>query len=203
VRIKELRHQAAKLGKNTTLGILFRRLSLSRLITIAQIAGRARGAGSEFALACDMRFAATETAVLSQPEQGFGLVPGAGGIQHLARLVGRGRALEIMLSAGDYDAALAERYGWINRAVPAAELDNFVQSLAHRVAKFPLCAQKALKDRVNAITLAPVVDFDCDADIFATATATPETQSRVRSALKRGLQTPQGELALADMLDEF
>ncbi len=150
-----------------------------------------------------MRFAATETAVFAQPEQGFGLVPGAGGIQHLARLVGRGRALEIMLSAGDYDASLAERYGWINRAMPAAELDNFVRSLAHRIAKFPLCAQKALKDRVNAITLASVVDVDRDSDIFTTAAATTETQSRVRAALKRGLQTPLGEMALADMLDEF
>jgi enoyl-CoA hydratase/carnithine racemase len=80
--------------------------------------GRVRGAGNEFVLACDMRFAARESAIFSQPEAAFGLVPGGGGAQHLVRLMGRTRALEVMLSARDYDADLAERYGWINRALP-------------------------------------------------------------------------------------
>ena len=88
-----------------------RRLSASRLVSIAQIEGRARGAGSEFVLACDMRFAARESAIFGQPEAGTGVNPGAGGVQHLARLMGRARALEVMLSAQDYDAELAERYG--------------------------------------------------------------------------------------------
>src|SRR6185503_6343947 len=117
--------------------LLFRHLSASRLVTIAQIEGHVRGAGSEFVLACDMRFAARETAIFSQPEQAFGVIPGAGGTQHLTRLLGRARALEVLLSAEDYDADLAERYGWINRALPGSVLGDFVRMLAHRIAKFP------------------------------------------------------------------
>ena len=106
-RIGEYRKETARLTGEASLGLMFRYLSASRLVTIAQIEGRVRGAGSEFVLACDMRFAARESAIFSQPEQGFGLIPGAGGIQHLTRLVGRARALEVMLSADDYDAELA------------------------------------------------------------------------------------------------
>src|SRR5262245_7506428 len=135
-RIGEYREAAAKLTGEASLGLLFRYLSASRLVTIAQIEGRVRGAGSEFVLACDMRFAARETAMFGQPEVGFGLIPGAGGVQHLVRLMGRGRALEVILSADDYDPGVAERYGWINRALPARELGDFVNRLAHRIAKF-------------------------------------------------------------------
>src|SRR5262249_45759449 len=101
-RIGEYREAAAKLTGEPSLGLLFRYLSGSRLVTIAQIEGRVRGAGSEFVLACDMRFAARESAILGQPEQGLGLIPGAGGVQHLTRLLGRARALEVILSAEDY-----------------------------------------------------------------------------------------------------
>src|SRR5262249_40433289 len=111
-RIGEYRNEAAKLTGEPSLGLLFRHLSASRLVSIARIEGRVRGAGSELVLACDMRFAARESAIFSQVEQGFGLLPGAGGIQHLTRLMGRARALEVMMSADDYDADLAERYGW-------------------------------------------------------------------------------------------
>ena len=131
-RIKENREPAIKLTGEPSLGLLFRYLSASRLVTIAQIEGRVRGVGSEFILACDMRFAARESAIFGQFEPAFGVIPGAGGAQHLSRLMGRGRALEVMLSAWDYDADLAERYGWINRALPAGELSDFVRSLAHR-----------------------------------------------------------------------
>src|SRR5262249_21178142 len=109
-RINEYREHTAKLTGEPSIGLLFRYLSASRLVPIAQIEGRVRGAGSEFVLACDMRFAARESAIFSQPEQAFGLVPGAGGIQHLTRLLGRARALEVMLSADDFDADVAERY---------------------------------------------------------------------------------------------
>src|SRR4029077_20773833 len=102
-------------------------------------------------LACDMRFAARESAMFGQPEQALGLIPGAGGIQHLARLMGRARALERMMSADDYDAELAERYGWINRALPASALGEFVRSLAHRIARFPPGGHAVSKERVNAI----------------------------------------------------
>src|SRR5262245_3771678 len=153
-RISEYREQAARLTGEPSMAILFRRLSESHLVTIAQVEGRVRGAGSEFVLACDMRFAARESAIFSQPEGGFGLIPGAGGIPHLTRLMGRARALEVMLSADDYDAELAERYGWINRALPADSLGEFVRSLAHRIAGFPAGGRVALKGRVNAIPLA-------------------------------------------------
>jgi enoyl-CoA hydratase/carnithine racemase len=146
-RIKEYREEAAKLVGEASIGLLFRHLSASRLITIAQIEGRVRGAGSEFVLACDMRFAARESAIFGQPEPGLGTIPGAGAVQHLTRLMGRGRALEVMLSAQDYDAELAERYGWINRAMAAETLDDFVRSLAHRIAGFPAAGLVALKDR--------------------------------------------------------
>jgi enoyl-CoA hydratase/carnithine racemase len=136
-KIKEYREEAAKLVGEASIGLLFRYLSASRAVSIAQIEGRARGAGNEFALACDMCFAARESAIFGHPEAGTGVSPGAGGIQHLARLMGRSRALEVMMSGQDYDAELAERYGWINRALPAKELGNFVRSLAHRIAKFP------------------------------------------------------------------
>src|SRR5437868_2911070 len=136
-RIKEYRAEAAKLTGEASIAMLFRHLSASRLVTIAQIEGRVRGAGSEFVLACDMRFAARESAIFCQFESAFGQIPGGGAAQHLARLMGRGRALEVLLSAEDYDAELAERYGWINRALPADALSKFVSSLAHRIARFP------------------------------------------------------------------
>src|SRR5262249_32631147 len=127
-RIREYREEAAKLTGEPSIALLFRHLSASRLVTIAQIEGRVRGAGSEFVLACDMRFAARESAMFGQPEPGLGVIPGGGGVQHLARLMGRARALEVMLSADDYDAELAEQYGWINRALPAKALGDFVRS---------------------------------------------------------------------------
>ena len=199
-RIKEYRDEAAKLTGEASLGILFRRLSTSRIVTIAQIEGRVRGAGSEFVLACDMRFAARESAIFSQFEPAFGVIPGAGGIQHLARLMGRARALEVMLSAEDYDAELAERYGWINRALPAAELGDFVRSLGHRIARFPDVGHIVVKERVNAIALAPVEDFRRDSDLFGEGVRNPEAQSRIQAAVKRGFQTRDAEMTLSRIL---
>jgi enoyl-CoA hydratase/carnithine racemase len=104
---------------------------------------------AEFVLACDMRFAAREAAIFGQPQAGFGLIPGSGAVQHLTRLMGRGRALEVLLSAEDYDAQEAEPYGWINRAMPAAALGDFVKSLARRIASFPAPGLGVIKERVN------------------------------------------------------
>ncbi|WPB74673.1 enoyl-CoA hydratase/isomerase family protein [Archangium violaceum] len=199
-RIKEQREAAAKLVGEASLGLLFRHLSASRLVTIAQIEGRVRGAGSEFVLACDMRFAARQSAIFSQLEQAFGVIPGAGGAQHLARLMGRARALEVLLSAEDYDAELAERYGWINRALPADRLDDFVRSLAHRIARFPAAGHVTVKDRVNAIGLAPAEDFRRDSDLFVAGMAHPEAQAQIRAAMSRGFQTRNAEMDLARML---
>ena len=196
-RIGEYREAAAKLTGEASLGVLFRYLSASRLVTLAQIEGRVRGAGSEFVLACDMRFAARETAIFGQPEVGFGLIPGAGGVQHLARLMGRARALEVVLSGDDYDAELAERYGWINRTLTSNALGEFVTSLAHRIAGFPAASLATLKERVNAIALAPAADFRRDSDLFLERGRDPETQGRVQAAMKRGFQTRDWEMALA------
>jgi enoyl-CoA hydratase/carnithine racemase len=199
-RIGEYRQESARLTGEASLGLLFRHLSASRLVTIAQIEGRVRGAGSEFVLACDMRFAARESAMFGQPEAGLGLIPGAGGIQHLVRVMGRARALEVMLSAEDYDAELAERYGWINRALPASTLGEFVTSLAHRIAGFPAAGRVVLKDRVNAIALAPAEDFRRDSDLFGECVRNPEAQSRVQVAMTRGFQTREAEMALGLMV---
>src|SRR5215471_15119634 len=202
-KIKEYRNEAAKLVGEASIGLLFRHLSASRLVSIAQIEGRTRGAGSEFVLACDMRFAARESAIFGQPETRTGVNPGAGGVQHLARLMGRARALEVMLSAQDCDAELAERYGWINRALPAKELSNFVRSLAHRIAKFPAAGVVTVKDRVNAITLASVEDFRRDSDLFGEGARNPEAQKRFQAALDRGFQTRNAEMDLAGLLGEL
>jgi enoyl-CoA hydratase/carnithine racemase len=202
-RIAEYRDATTRLAGEPSLGLMFRYLSASRLVSIAQIEGRVRGAGSELVLACDMRFAARESAIFGQPEAGLGFVPGAGGIQHLCRLMGRARALEVMLSADDYDPDLAERYGWINRALPAAELAAFVRSLARRIASFPALAQVLLKERANAIGLAPAEEFRRDSHLFLEAGRNPETQARSEAAMKRGLQTREAEMALGRMLGEL
>jgi enoyl-CoA hydratase/carnithine racemase len=202
-KIKEYRDEAAKLVGEASIALLFRYLSASRLVSIAQIEGRVRAAGSEFVLACDMRFAARERAIFSQPEVATGVNPGAGGIQHLTRLMGRGRALEVMLSAQDYDAELAERYGWINRALPADALDDFVTSLAHRIAKFPAAGLVLVKDRVNAIALAPVEDFRHDSDLFGEGALKSEAQSRFQAAFKHGFQTRDAEMDLAGLLGDL
>jgi len=202
-RIKEYRQEAAKLTGEASIALLFRHLSASRLVSIAQIEGRVRAAGSEFVLACDMRFAARESAIFSQPEPAFGLIPGGGAVQHLARLMGRARALEVLLSAEDYDADLAERYGWINRALPADALGDFVRSLAHRIARFPAAGHVAVKARVNAIALAPTEDFRRDSDLFGEGAGSPEAQSRFQAAMKRGFQTRDAEMALGRLLGDL
>ena len=199
-RIAEYRAEAAKLVGEASLGLLFRRLSMSRLVSIAQIEGRVRAAGSELVLACDLRFAARESAVFAQPEVGLGALPGAGGIQHLTRLLGRARALEVILTADDYDADMAERYGWINRALPRSTLGEFVRSLAHRIAAFPAASLVAVKERVNAIALAPIEEFRRDSDLFGDLMRTREAQDQISAAMKRGMQTREAELALGTLL---
>jgi enoyl-CoA hydratase/carnithine racemase len=199
-RIKENREAAAKLDGVASIGLMLRHLSTSRLVSIAQIEGRVRGVGSEFILACDMRFAARESAIFGQFEPSFGVIPGAGGAQHLARLMGRGRALEVMLSAQDYNADLAERYGWINRALPAAELSDFVKSLAHRIARFPAAGQALVKQRVNTICLPSDEDIRRDSDLFLEGTRTNEFQQLTQAAMENGFQTRAAEMNLAKLV---
>src|ERR1700733_1882144 len=202
-RVTEYRETAAKLAGEPSLGLLFRYLSASRLITIAQIEGRTGGAGSEFALACDMRFAARGCAIFRHMEPALGLIEGAGGVQHLTRLMGRGRALEVLMSGYDYDADLAERYGWVNRALPLAELDGFVGALAHRLGGFPPAGLASIKARVNDIALAPADEFRRDSATFLENLRAPGSKGRVDAAFKRGFQTHEGEMDLAAMLGDL
>ena len=166
----------------------FVRLTKSPVVSIAKIRGCVRGVSSEFVLACDMRFASRENTRLGQPEVGVGVHPGGGGTERLPPLVGRGRALEIVLGANDFDGDTAERYGYVNRALPDAELDGFVDALARRIACFDRRAIAAGKSLVNEVSL-PSADRLLDAlNSFQTALTRPETQRRVQALLKQGLQ---------------
>ena len=202
-QIKENREAAAKLSGDPSIGQMLRHLSASRVVSIAQVEGRVRGVGSEFILACDMRFAARESAIFGQFEPAFGVIPGAGGAQHLTRLMGRGRALEVMLSAQDYDADLAAAYGWINRALPAEELNEFVRSLALRIAGLPAAGHAVVKERVNAIALPTVEDIRRDSDLFLKGTRTNEFQELTKAAMKRGFQTRDAEMDLAELVGDL
>jgi len=200
-QITEYREAATQFTGEPQLSLLYRRLSETKAITIAKIAGRARGAGSEFILACDMRFASRERAVFGHIEAAFGQIPGGGSVQLLTRTMGRGRAFEVITSSGDYNADLAERYGWINRAIADDELDSFVNDLAHRIAKFPQQGLNDIKARINAISLAPVADYRTDADLFFKATQSAETKERFKTITEKGFQVPgPTELSLGDAL---
>ena len=115
--------------------------------------------------------------------------------------MGRARALEVMLSVRDYNAGLAERYGWINRALPAGELGGLVSELAHRIAGFPGTGLAAVKERVNAIALAPDGDFRRDSDLFASGVSAPEAQARIQAAFRHGLRSRDAELDLDSVLE--
>jgi enoyl-CoA hydratase/carnithine racemase len=185
----------------------FVRLTKSPVVSIAKIRGCVRGVSSEFVLACDMRFASRENTRLGQPEVGVGVHPGGGGTERLPHLVGRGRALEIILGANDFDGDTAERYGYINRALPDTELDGFVDTLARRIASFDRRAIAAAKILVNQVSL-PSADRLLDAlNSFQTALTWPETQQRVKALLERGLQQDvefekEWPAALGKILDE-
>ena len=163
------------------------RLTRLPAVTIAKIRGRARGIGNEFALACDMRFASRENSLLAQPEVGFGVVPGGGGLDWLPALVGRSRAIEIVTSADDYDADTAERYGWINRAVPDDQLDATVDALANRIAAWD---PQALADAKRVINerVAPPSQGDLleSFSVILAAFARPGAQARLRAMEELG-----------------
>ncbi|MGA6967657.1 MAG: enoyl-CoA hydratase/isomerase family protein, partial [Xanthobacteraceae bacterium] len=161
----------------------FVRLTKSPVVSIAKIRGCVRGVSSEFVLACDMRFASRENTRLGQPEVGVGLHPGGGGTERLPHLVGRGRALEIILGANDFGGDTAERYGYINRALADAELDGFVDALARRIASFDRRPIAAAKNLVNQVSL-PSADRLLDAlNSFQTALTWPEAQQRIQALL--------------------
>src|ERR1700728_2743290 len=162
------------------------RLSRAPVVSIASIRGRATGVGSELALASDMRFASREKAILSQWEVGAGLVPGGGPMARLPRLIGRGRALEVLLSADDIHGDLAERYGYVNRSLPDAELDGFVEALAMRIASFDKQAITDTKRLVNANSLPPDVEMAAGLDACIASLARPATQARMKALFEHG-----------------
>jgi enoyl-CoA hydratase/carnithine racemase len=167
------------------------RLSRVPAATISAIRGRARGAGSEFALATDMRFAG-ESAILGQFEVGLGAVPGGGPMARLARLVGRGRALEILLGGDDVPARVAAEYGYVNRVVPDADLDEFVDGLARRIAAFDKVAVSGIKQRVDVGSLPEDDEFAPGLAAFFATSSRPENAPLVRRLFELGLQRPDG-----------
>ncbi|MER9491616.1 enoyl-CoA hydratase/isomerase family protein [Mesorhizobium sp. M0320] len=166
------------------------RLSRLKAVTIVSIRGRASGIGSELALAADMRFASREKAVLSQFEVGAGFVPGGGPMARLPRLVGRGRALEILLGADDFNGELAELYGYVNRALPDSELDSFVDALARRIDSFDQEAIAETKTLANLASSPPDAEMQQGWDAFITSVQRPAAQSRIKALIERGLQQP-------------
>ena len=166
------------------------RISRAPVASIASIRGRATGVGSELALASDMRFASREKAILSQWEVGAGLVPGGGPMARLPRLIGRGRALEVLLSADDIRGDLAERYGYVNRALPDAELDAFVDALATRIASFDKQAIAETKRLVDVNSLPPDAEIVPEWEAFLAALGRPAAQERIRMLFERGFHEP-------------
>ncbi len=166
----------------------FVRITRSPVASIAKIRGCVRGVSSEFVLACDMRFASRENTLLGQPEVGVGVHPGGGGTERLPPLVGRGRALEIVLGADDFDGDTAAQYGYVNRALPDEELDGFVDALARRIATFDGRAIAAAKRLINQVSLPSADNLLSALNSFQTALTWPETLQRVEALLRRGLQ---------------
>jgi enoyl-CoA hydratase/carnithine racemase len=161
------------------------RLSSSPVVSIAKIRGRTRGIGNEFVLACDMRFASRQNAIFGNPEVGVGLVPGGGAMEWLPRLVGRSRALEFVLSADDFDADIAERYGWVNRTLDEDGLDQFVEVLAGRLASFDREVLAAAKAQINRFGTPTATELQSSNDMILPMLAWPGAQAR--RAKLRGL----------------
>src|SRR6201982_2553136 len=162
------------------------RLSRAPVVSIASIRGRATGVGSELALACDMRFASRERAILSQFEVGAGLVPGGGPMARLPRLIGRGRALEVLLGADDIPGDLAERYGYVNRAFPDAELDSFVEALSIRIASFDKQAISETKRFADVASLPSDAEIVPEWAAFSVSVKRPAHQMRFKALMERG-----------------
>ena len=166
------------------------RLSRAPVVSIASIRGRATGVGSELALASDMRFASREKAILSQWEVGAGLVPGGGPVARLPRLMGRGRALEVLLGADDIGGELAERYGYVNRSLPDGELDGFVDALAIRISSFDKQAIAETKHLADIASLPSDAEIAPEWDAFMASLQRPAAQTRIKKLMQQGFHKP-------------
>jgi len=184
---------AKAVGRPEVLGLwrdFVLRLSSTPVVSIAKVRGRTRGIGNEFVLACDMRFASRQSALFGNPEIGVGLVPGGGALEWLPRLVGRSRALEFLLSGDDFDADVAERYGWVNRTLDDNDLDSFVDALARRLASFDREALGAVKAQVNRFGTPTAPELKSSTDIFFSALAWPGQQARRAKIRSMGYGVP-------------
>ena len=166
------------------------RLSRAPVVSISSIRGRATGVGSELALACDIRFASRDKAILSQWEVGAGLVPGGGPMARLPRLMGRGRALEVLLGADDIQGDLAELYGYVNRSLPDSQLDAFVDALATRISSFDKQAIAETKRMVNLNSLPSDAEIALEWEAFVAALGRPAAQARLQALFERGFHVP-------------
>src|SRR5438093_8479625 len=166
------------------------RLSRAPVVSIASIRGRATGVGSELAVACDMRFASREKAILSHFEVGAGVVPGGGPMARLPRLMGRGRALEVLLGADDIPGDLAELYGYVNRSLPDSDLDAFVESLAARIASFDKRAISETKRFADVASLPADFEIAPEWDVCFASIMRPEAQKRIRTLMEQGFHRP-------------
>jgi enoyl-CoA hydratase/carnithine racemase len=171
--------------------------------TIGVVEGRARGGGSEFLLSLDMRFGALGRAILAQPEVALGIIPGGSGTQRLPRLIGRARALEVVLGCDDVPADVAERWGYLNRALPPAELRPFVERLARRIASFPASAIALAKASVNAADQTTEAGLVEEAHLFNLSLATPDAQQRMARFMEVGGQTPEVEKGIDTALEKL
>ena len=166
------------------------RLSFSPVVSIAKIRGRTRGIGNEFVLACDMRFASRQNALFGNPEIGVGLVPGGGAMEWLPRLVGRSRALEIVLSADDFDADTADHYGWVNRALDDDKLDSYVDALVRRLASFDRETLAVAKAQINRFGTPTAAELQSSNDMIWSTLALPGAQARRAKVRNLGYGVP-------------
>jgi len=183
--------------------VLVARYSQLDQVTIAKVSGRVGGGGNEFLLNLDLRFAVRGSAVFNQFETGLGLIPAGSGSQHLPRLLGRGRALEVILGHDDFDADIAERYGWVNRALDEKSIDGFIDRLASRIAIQPLWLIAAAKRAADALLPSFEYGLELEREVSRAAIEAPESQALMADFLARGGQTESGERRLGELVGEL
>lgn len=193
---------AERSAESNPFHLMCERLRNMDKVTIAQIEGRVGGGGSELVASMDMRFGVIGKTVVNQMEVPLGILPGGSGTQRLPRLVGRGRAMEIVLGGEDLDAETAERWGYLNRIYAASDIDQAVDTLAQRIARFPKPAVRLAKASVNAAELPLAQGLSEEAYLFARLLRTDEAQIAMRKFMAMGGQTREGEMRVADLVDE-
>tara|TARA_B100001094_G_scaffold329546_1_gene392533 strand:- start:429 stop:1304 length:876 start_codon:yes stop_codon:yes gene_type:complete len=193
---------AERSAESNPFHLMCERLRNMDKVTIAQIEGRVGGGGSELVASMDMRFGVIGKTVVNQMEVPLGILPGGSGTQRLPRLVGRGRAMEIVLGGEDLDAETAERWGYLNRIYAASDIDQAVDTLAQRIARFPKPAVRLAKASVNAAELPLAQGLSEEAYLFSRLLRTDEAQIAMRKFMAMGGQTREGEMRVADLVDE-